>query len=97
MAEEEKERIVIPDEDGNEHLFDMLFTFDVDDTGYSYMVLTAAGEQESEDEEVEVFAFRYEEEEGEEDSELSLFPIETDEEWNMVEEMVETFSSGEEE
>ncbi|MFZ4451927.1 DUF1292 domain-containing protein [Salibacterium aidingense] len=96
MAEEENERIVIPDEDGNEHLFDLLFTFDVDETGYSYMVLTAAGEQESEDEEVEVFAFRYEEGEGE-DAELSLYPIESDEEWDIVEEMVETFSAGEEE
>ncbi|MGY4690420.1 DUF1292 domain-containing protein [Salibacterium qingdaonense] len=96
MAEEENERIVIPDEDGNEHLFDLLFTFDVNETGYSYMVLTAAGDQESEEEEIEVFAFRYEEGE-EEGEELSLYPIESDEEWEMVEEMVETFSAGEDE
>ncbi|MFB4163810.1 DUF1292 domain-containing protein [Alteribacillus sp. JSM 102045] len=93
MAQEENERIVIPDEEGNEHLFDVLFTFDVDETGKSYMVLTDAGENEDE-EEVEVFAFRFEDE-GEKESDISLFPIETDEEWDMVEEMIETFSSGE--
>ncbi|WP_240376497.1 DUF1292 domain-containing protein [Bacillus piscicola] len=94
MAQEENERIVIPDDEGNEHLFDVLFTFDVDETGKSYMVLTEAGEQESdeEEEEVEVFAFRFEDA-GEEESDISLFPIETDEEWDMVEEMVETFSA----
>ncbi|MFB5662162.1 DUF1292 domain-containing protein [Alteribacillus sp. HJP-4] len=96
MTEEEKERIVIPDEDGNEHLFDVLFTFEVDETGHSYMVLTSAGDQESEEEEMEVFAFRFEDE-GEEDSDLALFPIESEEEWNMVEEMIETFSDSEEE
>ncbi|SFE27802.1 DUF1292 domain-containing protein [Alteribacillus iranensis] len=93
MAQEENERIVIPDEEGNEHLFDVLFTFDVDETGKSYIVLTEAGEEENE-EETEVFAFRFEDD-GEEDSDISLFPIETDEEWDMVEEMVETFSAGE--
>ena len=28
MALEEKERIIIPDENGDEHLFEVLFTFD---------------------------------------------------------------------
>jgi uncharacterized protein YrzB (UPF0473 family) len=83
------DRIVIPDENGDEHLFQVLFTFDVDATGNSYMVLAPEGSNESEDEEIEVHAFRYEEPEG---GDLSLYPIETDEEWNMVEELLNTFA-----
>ncbi|MCT8139569.1 DUF1292 domain-containing protein [Anaerobacillus sp. CMMVII] len=94
METTERERIVIPDENGDEHLFDVLFTFDVDETGKSYMVLVDAGDAESDDEEMEVHAFRYEET-GEGDDDLQLFPIETDEEWDIVEEMLNTFQEGE--
>ncbi len=51
MAKEEKERIIIPDENGEEHLFEVLFTFDVEETGKSYMVLEPVGASD-EDEEV---------------------------------------------
>ena len=60
MNREEQERIIIPDENGEEHLFEVLFKFDVDETGYSYITLTPV--EQSEEEEVEVYAFRYEEE-----------------------------------
>ncbi|KGX93536.1 hypothetical protein N781_10915 [Pontibacillus halophilus JSM 076056 = DSM 19796] len=93
MAEEEKERIIIPDENGEEHLFEVLFKFDVDTTGKSYMVVVPA-EQQDTDEEVEVFAFRYEDNAGEEDD-LALYQIETEEEWEMVEEMLNTFTEDE--
>ena len=45
----------------------------------------------AEDEEVEVYAFRYEEKDND-DEDFSLFPIESDEEWEMVEEMLETLA-----
>lgn len=90
---EEKERIIIPDENGEEHLFDVLFTFDVDHTNKSYLV--AIPSEQAEAEEVEVFAFRYEESEKDEDD-LTLFQIETDEEWEMIEEMLATFTEEEE-
>lgn len=93
MAKDERERIVIPDENGEEHLFEVLFTFDVDETGHSYMVLEPAGNNDNDEEEIEVFAFRFEDN-GEEDD-LALFPIETDEEWEMVEEMLNTFAEEE--
>ncbi|WP_102345468.1 DUF1292 domain-containing protein [Bacillus sp. Marseille-P3661] len=95
MAKEERERIIIPDEHGEEHLFEVLFTFDVDETGKSYMVLEPVGDNHNDDdeEEVEVFAFRFEES-GEEDD-VSLFPVETDEEWEIIEEMLATFSENE--
>ncbi|MEC1715688.1 DUF1292 domain-containing protein [Schinkia azotoformans] len=93
MAKEEKERIIIPDENGEEHLFEVLFTFDVEESGKSYMVVEPV-DASDEDEEVEVFAFRFED--GEDEEDLALFPIETDEEWDIVEEMLNTFSEQEE-
>ncbi|WP_147802994.1 DUF1292 domain-containing protein [Alkalicoccus halolimnae] len=83
-------RIIIPDENGDEHLFEILFTFDVDSTGTSYIVLAPEGSNDDEEtEEVEVHAFRYEDKEGED---IALLPIETEEEWEMVEELLNTFT-----
>lgn len=85
-------RIVIPDENGDEHLFEVLFTFDVDSTGHSYMVLAPEGSEDNDEDEIEVHAFRYEEPEG---GDLSLYPIESEEEWDMVEELLNTFADDE--
>ncbi|MEI3613302.1 DUF1292 domain-containing protein [Pseudogracilibacillus sp. SO30301A] len=91
MSKEEQERIIIPDENGEEHLFEVLFKFDVDETGYSYITLTPV--EQADEEEVEVYAFRYEEDEEEtEESDFKLFPIESDEEWDIVEEMLYTLT-----
>lgn len=92
MAIEPNERIIIPDEDGEEHLFETLFTFNVDETNASYVAVTPV--EQAEVEEVEVFAFRYEEK-GKDENDLALYPIETEEEWNMVEEMLNTLAENE--
>jgi len=92
MAMEEKERIIIPDEHGDEHLFEVLFSFDVDDTGESYIAVVPS--EQADDEEVEVYAFRYEEN-GNDD--FTLYPIEDDNEWDMVEEMLNTLADEENE
>lgn len=89
MGLEEKERIIIPDENGEEHLFEVLFTFDVDKNGHSYIAVVP--QEQSDEDEVEVYAFRYEEK-NKDDDDLSLFPIESDEEWGMVEEMLHTLA-----
>ncbi|WP_117169149.1 DUF1292 domain-containing protein [Paraliobacillus sediminis] len=96
MALEEKERIIIPDEKGEEHLFEVLFTFDVEENKQSYIAVVPVNENDddAEDEEVEVFAFRYEDKNNEDD--LALFQIESDEEWEMVEEMLNTLTDDEE-
>jgi uncharacterized protein YrzB (UPF0473 family) len=94
MSLDEKERIIIPDETGKEHLFEVLFTFDVDETEQSYMVVVPV--EQSDAEEQEVYAFRYEEPEGSEDD-LTLYQIESEEEWEMVEEMLATFAQDEDE
>jgi uncharacterized protein YrzB (UPF0473 family) len=83
MAEEEKEIIIIPDEDGNEEEFEVLFTFDVDETDKKYMMLIPVDGNPEVD---EVYPFRYEEE----GDDLQLYPIEDDEEWDMVEETFNT-------
>ncbi|MEN1969311.1 DUF1292 domain-containing protein [Lentibacillus sp. N15] len=93
MALEEKERIIIPDENGEEHLFEVLFTFDVDETNQSYIAVVPV--EQKDDDEVEVYAFRYEEKDADDD--LQLFPIESDEEWDMVEEMLNTLADEEDE
>ncbi|RKQ37869.1 DUF1292 domain-containing protein [Oceanobacillus halophilus] len=90
MSLEKKERIIVPNENGEEHLFEVLFTFDVDETENSYIAVVPV--EQAEDEEVEVYAFRYEETEKDD---LTLFPIESDEEWDMVEEMLNTLSDEE--
>ncbi|WP_096201392.1 DUF1292 domain-containing protein [Bacillus sp. FJAT-45350] len=95
--EQERERIIIPDENGDEHLFEELFKFSVDETGKSYILLVPVGDDEEDDEDgVEVLAFRYEDEEGE-DSDITLHTIETEEEWDMVEEMLNTFEEEQDE
>lgn len=89
-SEEQQEQIIIPGENGEEHLFDILFTFDVDETDRSYMVVVpveSPTEEDDEDETQEVLGFRYEDEDGD----FKLFEIETDEEWDLVEEMFNTF------
>ncbi|MDQ0254283.1 uncharacterized protein YrzB (UPF0473 family) [Evansella vedderi] len=92
IPEEEEAKIVIEDEEGEKHLFEVLFTFDVDSTGKSYMVLTPEGSNESDEEEMEVYPVRYEEQDEED---YKLIPIDTDEEWEMVEELLNTFSEQE--
>lgn len=89
MALEKEERIIIPDENGEEHLFEVLFTFDVEQTKQSYIAVVPADQKE--EDEVEVFAFRYEEK-GNEEDDLALYQIESDEEWEMVEEMLNTLT-----
>lgn len=86
-TEEQQERIIIPDENGEEHLFEILLNFDVHATESSYLALIPA--EQKEDEEVEVYVFRYEDE-GDGEDDLKLFQIETDDEWEIVEETMQT-------
>lgn len=72
--------LVLIDEDGNETLAEILFTFPWEETGKNYVVFTV-GE--------EVSAAVYEEGEN---ASGELFPVETDEEWDKIEEMLAAFS-----
>ena len=85
MPLKKKKKIVIPDENGEEHLFEVLYTFEVDDTKQSYIAVIPV--DQSEEEQVDLYAFRYEESA---EDDLSLFPIDSDEEWEIVEETLNT-------
>lgn len=86
------EYITIIDEEGNEELYEILFTFDSDDFDKSYVLVFPSGAGEGE--EVELSAFSYQESAG--GLEGSLDAIESDEEWEMIEEVLNTFISEEE-
>jgi len=88
LEHEEAEMIYIPDDEGNEEAFEVVMRFELEDgTDRKYMmVVPAEDEDEDADDEQEVFAFRYEEE----NEEIKLFPIEDQEEWDMVEETFNT-------
>ncbi|WP_347549126.1 DUF1292 domain-containing protein [Pseudalkalibacillus hwajinpoensis] len=92
MTLENEEQIIIPDENGEEHLFEVLYKFDVDETGASYIAVTPVGQTEGED--LEVFTFRYEEK-PDDDDDIAIYHIESDEEWKLVDEMLHTLTSEE--
>ncbi len=72
--------LYIKDENGKEVAMDILFTFESDDTNKKYVIF-----EDPNDELGEVFAYSY-------DDEGNLSAIETDEEWEMVEEVLGAFS-----
>ncbi|PLS15598.1 hypothetical protein CVD28_21515 [Bacillus sp. M6-12] len=86
--------ITIVDENGNEQLCEVLFTFDSDKFNKSY-VLYYPISSDDDDEEIEIHASSFVPSEDNQDGELS--PIETEEEWDMIEEMLNTYLDNEEE
>lgn len=89
--EHNHEQITIIDEQGNEELHEILFTFDSDDFEKSYVLVYPAGAEEGE--EVELSAFSFVQDEHGQQGQLS--PIETEEEWDMIEEVLNTFMEDE--
>ncbi|WP_084213487.1 DUF1292 domain-containing protein [Thermicanus aegyptius] len=83
--DEEGEFIYIPDEEGNEVRYEVLYQFEVEDSGKKYMLIIPA--EETDEEEQEVLAFRFDEDE---EGGITLYPLETDEEWDLVEEAFNT-------
>lgn len=71
--------LYVKDENGNEKRMTILFTFDNEVTKKQYVVF-----QDPEQDEDEVYASAY-------DENGQLLPIETDKEWEMVEEVINTF------
>lgn len=77
----------VVDEEGNEILCEILFTFDSDEFEKSYVFYVPV--ETTDDEDVEVLCSAYE---PEEDGSIGkLTPIESDEEWDMVEEVFDTY------
>ena len=79
-----KNTFTIIDQNGVEKTYDVLFTFDNDETKKSYMVYT---DNTLDDEgKTKVYASVYEELE---DGETKLLPIETNKEWKIIETILE--------
>lgn len=80
----EANKIQVVDKDGNEVEFEVLFTFDNEDTGKKYVLY-----YDPEQEEANVFASVY-------DDEGKLFEIEDPKEWEMIEEVFQSFVADQE-
>lgn len=89
-----EKQITVIDENGNEQLCEVLFTFDSDEFEKSYVLYFPIGAEEDDNEEIEIHASSFLPKEDGEDGELQ--PIESDEEWEMIEEMLNTFLDDEE-
>lgn len=91
----EHEYITLVDDQGNESLYEVLLTVDgQEEFGKNYVLVYPAGIDEDDDSEVELQAYAYTE--NEDGSEGELQEIETDEEWDMIEEVFNTFMLEEE-
>lgn len=78
----EEKRLEVIDENGKTQLFEIVLTFHSDELGKSYVVYKEPGDSD------EVFAASFNEEE-KDGGQLSA--IETDEEFDMIEEVLNTF------
>jgi len=88
----DQKTFIVTDENGKEIECEVLFTFDSEDFGKSYVLYFEKGTNEEDS--VEIFAASYD---AKEENGGELLPVETDEEWEMIEEMLNTFAEEEEE
>ena len=72
------------DENGNEIVYDVLFTFESDETGKNYIVYTDNSRDETGN--IQVYASIY----NPEDPQSKLEAITTDKEWKVIETILET-------
>ena len=88
------EHITLVDDQGNETLYEILLTVDgQEEFGRNYVLLYPAGASEDEDVELQAYAYIY----NEDVTECEIEQIETDAEWDIIEEVFNTFMAEEEE
>ena len=86
--------ITLVDEQGNETLYEILLTIDgQEEFGRNYVLLYPAGVPEDEDVELQAYAYL----ENEDGTEGELQQIETEAEWDMIEEVFNSFMAEDEE
>lgn len=85
----EDQRITLIDDKGNEELFDILFTFHSEDYAKSYVLLYPTAVEDDKD--IEVQAFSYDTDDDGDISSNDLHEINSDEEWDMVQGVLNTF------
>lgn len=82
MTKKLENYFVINDKDGKEVKYEILFTFESEETGKKYIVYT--DNELDKDEMIKTYASIYEED----GKELKLSPITDDREWNLVEKLI---------
>ena len=89
---EERELITLVDEQGNETLFEILLTIDgKEEFGKNYVLLVPVNAEEDEDGQVEIQAYSFIENEDGTEGELQPIPEDSEDEWNMIEEVFNSF------
>ena len=89
---EERELITLVDEQGNETLFEILLTIDgKEEFGKNYVLLVPVNAEEDENGEVEIQAYSFIENEDGTEGELQPIPEDSEDEWNMIEEVFNSF------
>mgnify|MGYP001091424936 CR=1 FL=1 len=91
---EKENQLTYIDDQGNEVLCEILFTFDDEEFQKSYVLFYPVGADEEDVEEIEVMAASFKP--SEDGSVGELFDIETDEEWALIEETLEAFKTDDE-
>lgn len=92
MAELKDNQLIFVDENGNEILCDIIFTYDSEEFNKSYVFFSPVGSAD-EDGKVEVGVASYTPTEG---GVGELHAVETEEEWDMLEEVFNSFASEDE-
>ncbi len=80
----EKNKFILTDENGKQTVYDVLFTFDSEETGKSYIAYTDNSKDETGN--IQVYASIYHPE----DENTKLEPITTEKEWKVIETILET-------
>lgn len=80
----EKDAFIVTNDEGKEIVCNVLFTFDSDETGKSYIVYT--DNSKDSDGNVQVYASIY----NPEDPNTKLDPIETEKEWKVIDTILKT-------
>ena len=84
--------ITLVDDQGNETLFEILLTIDgKEEFGKNYVLLVPVNAEEDENGEVEIQAYSFNENEDGTEGELQSIPEDSEDEWNMIEEVFNTY------
>ncbi|CAM2798851.1 DUF1292 domain-containing protein [Fructilactobacillus fructivorans] len=86
----QQEQVTLVDEDGNESLYNILFTFSSDDYNRSYIFIYPATDDDNDEVDIEAYALPKDDDPANPTG-GELEPIEDDNEWEMVQEMLDTF------
>lgn len=88
----EHDVITLVDENGNESLFEVLMTIDgKEEFGKNYVLLVPVGAEEDEDGQIEIQAYSYTENADGTEGDLQPIPEDADAEWDMIEEVFNSF------